>query len=398
MLPQTLAHDGRIGRYLGTYAGRILDEIDITSSSSGGLTTWILGQLLERGLVDGVIHVGSGDDQLFEYKVSRSIDELVARRKSQYFPVNFVGALDEIKGDGKRYAFVGIPCAIKAMRHLMNQDAELGEQMTFLVGIVCGHLKSMAYAESFAWQLGIAPDQIGTVDFRVKDPERTSREYGFRAVSRDGRVNEAKTLSLLGGSWGHAVFQLGACDFCDDIFAETADVVLGDAWLARYEVEWQGTNAVVTRNADIDGILRAGRASGAIMLDDLSVDSVAATQGGNFRHRRDGLAIRLHDDLEAGLWTPRKRVQPDANAVSEERRGLIRKRRDLSRISHQLFLKAREVNSLQVYMDGMTPLIGEYQQGTKMTFGTRLRNKAKRESWKIVHRAQARMSRRRGRL
>jgi coenzyme F420 hydrogenase subunit beta len=393
VFPVSMASDPRVGKHLGAYAGRILDDIDIRLSSSGGLTTWLLAQLLSEGHVDGIVHVGAGDDVMFEYQVSRSVEELRARRKSQYFPVNFAAALDDIKGDGLRYAFVGIPCAVKAMRHLMAQDAGLQWQIPFVVGIVCGHLKSMAYAESFAWQLGVAPRELASVDFRVKDPERTSREYGFRAVGQDGTANEAKTMSLLGGSWGHAVFQLGACDFCDDIFAENADVVFGDAWLARYEIEWQGTNVVVTRNEVIDGLLRAGRSSNQLMLDDLSVDNVAATQAGNFRHRRDGLAVRLHDDHNAGQWTPKKRVQPSLDGVDAERRDLIRKRRSLSRTSHRLFLEARDTDDLQVYMGGMQPLIDDYQAGTKMAFSTRLKNKAKRETWKLIAKARARTNR-----
>lgn len=39
-----------------------------------------------------------------------------------------------------------------------------------------------------------------------------------------------------------------ACDFCDDVFAETADIALGDAWLPEYVQDGNGTNVVVTRN------------------------------------------------------------------------------------------------------------------------------------------------------
>ncbi len=384
VLPADLPSDPRLGKYLHAYAGRITDPDQIAHSSSGGLTTWLLTQLMDRGHVDGVIHVGPGEDTLFSYVVSRSVDEVQARRKSQYFPVTFQDVLAEIRGDGLRYAFVGIPCAVTAVRHVAAADPVLRDQLAFVVGIVCGHLKSMAYAESFAWQLGVAPPELAAVDFRIKDPERTSREYGFQATAADGRTAEAKTISLVGGSWGHAVFQLGACDFCDDIFAETADVVLGDAWLAKYEIDWRGTNMVVTRNQTIDQILLEGRHSGAVTLDDLSVESIASTQAGNFRHRRDGLAVRLHDDDEAGRWHPRKRVVADLTVVDAKRRELIRKRRQISKISHELFARARAASDLGIYLDGMRPLLQSYQSETKLTFGVRLRNKLKRETWRLV--------------
>lgn len=391
VLPSGLPSDPRLGKYLHAYAGRITDPDQIAHSSSGGLTTWLLTQLMERGLVDGVIHVGPGEDTLFSYVVSSSVEEVRARRKSQYFPVTFQNVLREIRGDGRRYAFVGIPCAVTAVRHVTAADTVLRDQLAFVVGIVCGHLKSMAYAESFAWQLGVAPPELAAVDFRVKDPERTSREYGFQATASDGRTAEAKTLSLVGGSWGHAVFQLGACDFCDDIFAETADVVLGDAWLAKYEIDWRGTNMVVTRNQTIDHILLEGRNSGAVTLDDLSVDSIASTQAGNFRHRRDGLAVRLHDDDEAGKWHPRKRVAADPTVVDANRRELIRQRRQISKVSHELFARARAASDLGIYLDGMRPLLQTYQAATKLSFVVRLRNKLKRETWRLVGKVRQRV-------
>src|SRR3546814_4465059 len=93
--------------------------------------------------------------------------------------------------------------------------------------------------------------------------------------------------------WGHGMFQLGACDFCDDIFAETADVCLGDAWLPQYDSDWRGTNIVISRHADIDQLLREGARSGEILLEDINADLMAQSQGGNFRHRWDGLSVRL---------------------------------------------------------------------------------------------------------
>ncbi|WP_425531946.1 Coenzyme F420 hydrogenase/dehydrogenase, beta subunit C-terminal domain [Ancylobacter koreensis] len=47
-----------------------------------------------------------------------------------------------IKGDGRRYAIVGVPRVITAARHLARVDAVLGQQITVFVALVCGHMKS----------------------------------------------------------------------------------------------------------------------------------------------------------------------------------------------------------------------------------------------------------------
>ena len=380
--------DPRLGHYTSMFAGRIEDAGTVEKSSSGGLTTWILNRLLERNEVDAVIHVKDSDNPLFGYVISRTSDEVLGARKSKYFPASFGDVVNSIKGDGLRYAFVGVPCAVRSVRLVTEEDPALAEQLPFLVGIVCGHLKSSAYAESFAWQLGVVPDDIETVDFRIKEPELTSRQYSFGVKSRSsGLWSKEQTLSLFGGNWGHAVFQLDACNYCDDVFAETADVVIGDAWLSKYEIDWRGTNVVVTRNSTIDSLFKEGAANGEFMHENLDVDSVARTQAGNFRHRRDGLAVRLADDDAAGRWRPEKRVEPGYSHVSAERIQLIRDRRELSEVSHTAFAQAKAANDLSIYLDTMNPLIEKYQAGTRLSFGTRLKNKIQRELWKVLRRA-----------
>ncbi|MFP7834832.1 Coenzyme F420 hydrogenase/dehydrogenase, beta subunit C-terminal domain [Marisediminicola sp. LYQ134] len=389
-----LPHDGRIGRHDTSFAGRVLNDGAVEKSSSGGLTTWLLTKLLESDSVDGVIHVGDTDNPLFGYVVSRSVDDLRAARKSKYYPASFAEAVRSVKGDGLRYAFVGIPCAVRSIRLVMKDDAELAGQVRYAIGILCGHLKSTAYAESFAWQLGVEPANIETVDFRIKNRELTSRQYEFGVQDkRDHQWRATQTLDLVGGSWGHAVFQPEACNYCDDVFAETADVVIGDAWLSKYEIDWRGTNVVVTRTPELSAIFARGHGDGEIMHDDLDVESTARTQAGNFRHRRDGLAVRLADDDAAGRWHPKKRVQP-GYPVPPERVELIRERRALSAMSHDAFARAKAAGDLSVYLDAVLPLIDKYQSGTRMSFVVRVRNKLKRESWKLLGRARALVQRR----
>lgn len=375
--------DDRVGRHLGMYAARITSEDEVVRSSSGGMTTWILQQLLLTGKVDGVVHVSPAEGALFEYVVSESVEDLLGGRKSRYHPASFSEALQRVRANGRRYAVVGVPCAIRAARGIARVDDVLAEQLAFFVGLVCGHMKSAAYAESFAWQLGIEPGDLETVDFRIKNPGLLSRQYSFGAKPVDGDWRTSQTIDLVGGSWGHAVFQLNACNYCDDIFAETADVVCGDAWLPKFEAEWRGTNVVLTRNREIDELIRAGSANGEVWLDELDADAVADTQAGNFRHRREGLAVRLADDDHEGRWRPRKRVAADETVVPRRRRSLVRQRRALSEASHGLYLKAKMAGDLSLYLREIVPMIERYDKVSKPSFASRLRKRLEREYWKL---------------
>ena len=367
-----LPHDPRVGYYSGLYAGRLLDDSKLLGSSSGGLTSWVAAELLRRGHVDGILHVTSSEDAaegLFGYAASYSVDEFTSRRKSMYYASTFADALASVRGDGNRYALIGVPCFLRAGRLLAQQDSGLAAQLSFFLGLVCGHLKSQAFAEALAWQTGVPPAELADVDFRVKAPGRSSSHYDFGATDTDGTEKTRQTSELVGGSWGHAMFQVNACNFCDDIFAETADVAFGDAWLPRFKEDWRGTNVIVSRRPEIDAILRD---SDELWLDELTLDEVVATQAGNFRHRRIGLSVRLADDAAAGLSVPRKRVAASLDGIDEKRVRLVRVRRVIADRSHDAFAAARAAGDLSLFLEAMRPLVSKYTGIERGTTGRSL--------------------------
>lgn len=358
---QEMAHDPRLGRFLRVSAAQVADDDYLQGSSSGGMTSWIAGRLLRDGHVDGLIHVGKGQGGLFGYTVSSTVEELASERKSAYYSTTMAQVLKSVSGDGKRYAVIGVPCFITAARLLARQSPPLAEQLAYFIGLVCGHLKSSAFAELLAWQTGVAPDELESVDFRVKYPDRDAGDYGFSARRRgEDAWRTRPNRELMGANWGHAMLQLNACNFCDDIFAETADVALGDAWLEGYRDDWRGTNVVITRNPLIQQLLDSGADAGELRVDPLTADDAARSQGGNFRHRRDGLQVRLADDAASGEWVPLKRVEPGYAHLPARRVALVRKRRELSDRSHALFAEARERGSLRHYIRGIRPLVRDY--------------------------------------
>ena len=301
-----------------------------------------------------MIHVGAGSDgALVSSRVSSRLDRDDGTRKSRYHPTSLDEAMGHVRRTSGRYVLVGVPCMIRAARNLCRQDPVIRDRLHFFVGLVCGHMKTAGFAESLAWQLGVEPSALAAIDFRVKNLDRPSNDYDVLARSSDGSEVRAPTRSLIGTNWGHAAFQPEACNFCDDIFAETADIVFGDAWIPRFEADSRGTNVYVSRNRVIDEILDAGARRGDIHLEALEPRAVEASQGGNYRHRREGLAVRLADDIERGLSVPRKRVEPSTTHLDERRTAVIRHRREMARQSRLVFARAKELSDLGVYTSFM---------------------------------------------
>jgi coenzyme F420 hydrogenase subunit beta len=363
-------HHAALGRFRQAYAGHVAEGTYRAAGSSGGLGTWIVAQMLEMGLVDAVAHVRPVDPstnggRLFVFAVSRTVDDLRRGAKSRYYPVEMSGVLNEIRATPGRYAIVGVPCFLKAVRLLARHDALFQERVQYCVGLVCGHLKSTRFAGLFAWQNGIHPDAIQEIDFRHKTAGAPANDYAVRIRGRRGdAVVEVVRPSRehLGSVWGHGMLKYQACDYCDDVFAETADLTIGDAWLPGYVHDGLGTNVVIARNRELLDLVEEGRRTGALKLDVLSPDLAAASQAGGLRHRRGGLAYRLARRKARGEWVPPKRVAPGSDGLSWRYRWIYALRERLVTRSHSAFEDALAQGDFSVFRKRMGRLTWCYDQ------------------------------------
>jgi len=362
LLYPALPADPEIGRYAGTFAGHVNSESQRMAGGSGGIVTWILAQLLREQMVDAVIHVRPSDHRsgrLFTYQISRSVSEIEAGSKSRYYPTSMDRVLNSIEKSGERFAIVGVPCFVKAIRMLVSEGRLKSSSVPYAVGLVCGHLKSKFFAEYLAWQKGIAPGSLTAFDFRHKLMDRAASDYGFLTVTGEGAAASSSAFpmaSVRGRDWGEGLFKLKGCEFCDDVIAECADIAIGDAWLPEFVSDPKGTNVVVARHPDLLRLLEQGRASQELSLTSISVGDVAKSQSSGLRHRREGLRHRLARLKDAGEWWPRKRVEP-ALAVTSRRRSVYDIRYKIACESNNVFAKARLTSSLIFFERTMSPLI-----------------------------------------
>lgn len=373
-----IVEDARIGRHLACFAGWVVDGTMRANASSGGIATWLQRELLDRGLVDAVINVapreGQANEPLFSFTVARSSDDVSAHTKTRYYPVEMSGVIRFMIDNPGRYATIGTPCFAKALRLAARQSPELRDRLHYVLGIVCGHLKTTNFAKALATQCEIDPDRIDAIDFRAKLAGRPASRYGVSVTGAraDGSGNDTVTEpmeGLLGANWGHGLFKYKACEFCDDVLAETADVVVGDAWLPSYDGDHRGCNVVIVRHPELLEMLCTARDAGQLHLDDLSADSVAESQAGGLRHRRDGLAFRLWQTDQVKSWRPEKRVKPGRRHLSPAMRRIHAARYALGQASHALWLEAPNFNG---FAARMTPMIGRYDKMMKPALTTRV--------------------------
>lgn len=355
-----------IGRFIQCYVGRVTDQEIYKNSSSGGLSRWLLAELLERGKVDYVVNVvarnrSSDADPLFEYAIHESPAEVLRQSaKSAYSPVELSNVLRRIGEQPGRYAVTGVPCFIKALRSIALEDPIYAERIKYTCGVICGHQKSIWYAEMIAWQLGVPPENLAAIDFRVKISGAKANEKGVQAWSMDGRSGTGPKIvqKVFGTTYAHGFFKNPACEFCDDVTAELADISFGDAWLPDYLK--QGTSLVIVRNPEIQELVQDGIARTSLQLKEISALDAEVSQAGGLRDRREGLSYRLAMKDHAGLWAPKKRVASSMSGIPRQRRKIYRMRSIISSKSFEYFSTARRHRDWKHFETRMLPLLKAY--------------------------------------
>jgi coenzyme F420-reducing hydrogenase beta subunit len=353
LFPGAFHHDPLVGRFYSAYVGHAEEGGFRARGSSGGMVSWTASELLRTGLVDAVAHVQpSQGERFFRYRLSRTADEIGGGAKSRYYPVEMSEVLQTIRAVPGRYAVVGVPCFVKAVQLLRREDPLMRERIVFTLGLFCGHMKSARLVESFAYQMGVRVEDIRSVEYRLKDERRPANWYTAQFVLHDGRSVQRDWFHLAEGDWGSGFFQNEACNFCDDVVAETADISFGDAWVEPYSSDGRGTNVVIVRSPVLHELVANATAADRLRLAPVDAAFLVQTQAAGFRQRREGLAYRL--SWRRAAWRgpvlrPVKRVGP-GRALPWRRKLIYRMRAAITRWSRRLFAAAQSTGGRSVYV------------------------------------------------
>lgn len=363
LYPGAKYSDPYLGRFVNTYVGFVNEGEFRDKGSSGGTGKWLLQELMKRNLVDYVIQVSPEviDGELFSYRIYKQGENTISGAKSAYYPITLGGVLEYMKKNDGRYAVTAVPCFAKALRNLADNDKVVGERLHFVVGIVCGHLKSAYFAKLLGWQVGIKPEDLKGIDFRGEVGGGVANDKALTAsASGDERSEPVATRSLFGGNWGYNFFKYKACDFCDDVVAETADISIGDAWLPEYTDDPKGHNVIVCRNKIVDRIIKESIADKKLSMEYISPEKVYLSQLGGFKHRREGLNHRVNRARSAAEWVPNKRFLT-RERVPANRKHIYDMRVAIREEADPLFKEAMAKNDFSYFSENIMPLIDQLE-------------------------------------
>ncbi|OUQ51589.1 hypothetical protein B5E60_12235 [Alistipes sp. An116] len=292
-----------VGYYLGCYVGYHPLEQKRINCASGGLLSYLLEHLLAEGLIDTAVLAGRvNTPPFFSYQLCHSADDVYRYSRSVYSIININQAINAILKDDsiQKVAVVALPCTSKALRNAVQYSPMLKGKLKYIIGIVCGQQKSNNFIDYLASKNNV--HKLSGVIFRTKKENRPNGNFGVQLFGTNGLEKEI-TFSSYAKECSYKLFTVPACNLCDDIFAETADIAFMDAWLPEYKNSDKGENLVVTRNKELDEIIAKIET-----VHPINIDRIVESQASVVKNKREGICESIICSKRKFKNTPLKRV------------------------------------------------------------------------------------------
>jgi len=284
----SLSHHPAVGFYSYLALAFSQNENIHTNGASGGLVTDLLVYMLQKHIIDGAIVTIMGESPqycknreeldnpalLARAVIARSEDEIIRSQKSKYCPVPVGEILSSVKSETGRFAFVGLPCHIHALRKWQNIDSKMSEKIPYCLGLFCSRTPNFHATRHLLYNRKIALKDVEHLDYRAGE-----KNLGHMNIKlKDEKIKEIPHLSF--DYWGYMFFKFFMpyrCYLCPDKLAALADISFGDNWTGSWDHPL-GTSTVVVREPKMLAILQEMNHKGNVCLHDIDLQTLISSQ------------------------------------------------------------------------------------------------------------------------
>lgn len=250
------------GDYQSLQIGYSTDPIVRQKASSGGVTTTVACYLLDMGIVDGIIHVGQNEAEPWNTRLvcSETPDQVRMCMGSRYAQSSPLSKIGELLKAGKKYAFIGKPCDVRALRNFQNVNTQAKDQIVMALSFFCAGMPSETANLKLLDAFGMQKENCVSLQYRGNGWPGSAC-----AVDRQGNSHSMSYSDSWGKILGRDIKI--CCKFCMDGIGEFADIACADAWYLKDNYpdfsEGEGRNLIFARTSlgqDIlDQVVAAGR-------------------------------------------------------------------------------------------------------------------------------------------
>lgn len=276
-----------VGTHTGLSVLQACSASVLNAATSGGAARVVAAQLIEQGLVDGILMVTETREKLtLPFHAQAGIfsdpEQILAHRiRSRYCPAPLLEMLRDLAEDSRRYAVVGLPCHIHAIRKLQARTSLWKEKIACTLGLVCGGTPLMNAHSYLMRENGVDMRRIRQIDYRhgawPKGAYAAMDDGDMILLRKTGGVpDQGRLFQMIGEVFMSPYFWRRRCLFCADYFNLYADIVFGDPWIPRYGKDLGGGTLTIVRSKRLqpvlDGLVGQGRLKPLMEVEPAEVD------------------------------------------------------------------------------------------------------------------------------
>lgn len=265
-----------MGNYIACRKGYACQEEIRKNAASGGMVTAFLCYLLDAGKIDGAwVTKSSIEDGKLGYKTYIAVtkEEICEASSSIYMDMPLLGHLNQLEQFDGRLAVVLCPCMMEAFNRILEKDQSLKKKIVMKLGLYCSGNHS-----DKATLLSLEKSRIP-----LEGAERLYYRRGhWRGMStviyKDGRERNfpyTKTICTYKNAY---FFEKNRCMFCQDHYANTADISFGDIWLKEMKKNPIKHTSCVIRNQKAMLLFEEAVNTGWIQADHISTREILKSQ------------------------------------------------------------------------------------------------------------------------
>lgn len=252
------------GQYVYSGKGNSLDSEIRYKASSGGILSQIAIYLLQTEIVSGIIHIGSDPSRPLEniVQVSRTKEDVIKNSGSRYAPASPLSSVKEIiySNPGKKFAFIGKPCDVTALRQLQELNVNFKNQIPIALSFFCAGTPSRKGVDDILKK------------FKTKSVDVV--KFTFRGNGWPGETvvetEDDRFAMKYEESWGEILGPTiqNRCKICADAIGENADIVSADVW----DADERGYPIFAER--DGQGLILSRNSLGHKIINDMTINQV----------------------------------------------------------------------------------------------------------------------------
>lgn len=239
-----------------------------SNAASGGMVTALLCYLLETKKIDGAWvtkSLISHGELKYDTYIATTKEEVMDASSSVYMDIPLLKHIDLIENFPGKVAVVLTPCMMRGLNCLLEKNEELQKKILLKIGLFCSGNHTKEATELPLKKLDISLEEANRIYYR-----RGHWRGMSSVIYNDGKsVNFSYSKSICAYKNAY-FFEKKRCMICQDHFAKTADISMGDIWLRSMKNEPFKYTCCIIRNETAREMYKDACKAGAIIDSHIS--------------------------------------------------------------------------------------------------------------------------------